>query len=427
MRKRVGQSGSGANLRGSQSAVFELAFNAIPDLMAIIDIEDKILWCNRALAARYGADARQLIGKRCCEIFHDFGQPPSSCLHRLMKSDGAEHVGEFEMASLDGHFRVTVTPLRGAYGEILGSVHVLRDVTASKRQEAALRRAREELQRCVEDRLDELAALRGQLESEAQAREAAQAAANQQREMLLRLDRVDAMGFLAASLAHELNQPLAAIMTNAQTALRMLEADKPASENLRRILDDIVADDRRAGDIIRDMRCMLQGTPTSFSNLSVSELLRKTQQLTHGDAASRGIVLQVHVPRADIRIRGCETQLLQVLLNLVLNAFEALEMHSPGRRVVRISAKSAPDNCCMISVRDSGKGIDLGNQERIFEPLCGSKMRGLGMGLAICRMIIHAHGGRIWVESNPPRGATFRFVLPRSSVGFYGGGRVEIP
>ncbi|HWU40991.1 MAG TPA: PAS domain S-box protein, partial [Candidatus Acidoferrum sp.] len=231
------------------------------------------------------------------------------------------------------------------------------------------------------------------------------------RRELAHMSRVTMMGELTASLAHELNQPLTAIVSNAHAGERYLAGPTPPLEELRAILADVSADAQRAGEVIRRLRGLLKKDTTRFLPLDLNELIREVVALTQTDALIRhqpiALTLALDLPP----IRGDRVQLQQVLLNLVLNGMEAMEPLPATAR--QLSLQTLPAGTAVrVAVQDRGPGIPPDKRETIFDAFVTTKTQGLGMGLAISRSIVEAHGGRIWVENNPERGATFWFSLP---------------
>ena len=231
------------------------------------------------------------------------------------------------------------------------------------------------------------------------------------RQEMAHIGRVSAMGVLTASLAHELNQPLTAILNNAQVAQRFLDDAVVNTEEIREILADIVADDKRAADVIRRLRFLLKKGELEYVSLDVNDLVTEVARLVRSDAAMRHISMRLETPRGLPRVRGDRVQLQQVVLNLVLNALDA--MREPGPDDRRLVIETMQDGDVIgVTVRDSGSGIEEKDAERIFDPLFTTKGEGLGMGLAIARTLVEAHGGRLTGANHEDGGATFRFTLP---------------
>lgn len=243
-------------------------------------------------------------------------------------------------------------------------------------------------------------------------RKEAESELQQQREELAHVTRISTMGELAASLAHELNQPLTAILSNAQAAQRFL-AVKPADlEEIKDILRDIVEDNNRAGEVIRRMRALVKKDDLAFVALDLAGLIRDVVQLVHSDADLRNVRMSFESASQLPLVRGDKVQLQQVMLNLLLNAFDAMKDTPVNEREVITRAETKGAGSVEVSVRDHGTGLTSDKLDKIFQPFYTTKREGLGMGLSISRSIIGTHGGRLWAENNADRGATFYFTVP---------------
>jgi PAS domain S-box-containing protein len=238
-----------------------------------------------------------------------------------------------------------------------------------------------------------------------------------QRGELAHLTRVSTMGELAASLAHELNQPLTAILSNAQAAQRFLAANPADVEELGEILKDIVQDDSRASEVIQRMRALVKKEDLAFAPLDLGGVVRDVAALVHSDAILQEVRILLEVKPDLPPVRGNKVQLQQVVLNLLLNAFEAMKDWPAHEREVKVHVERDGARMVKVAVRDRGTGLNSGKLDKIFQPFYTTKREGLGMGLSISRSIIDAHGGRLWAENNPDRGATFYCTLPVSEEG----------
>jgi len=229
---------------------------------------------------------------------------------------------------------------------------------------------------------------------------------------LAHVARVSTLGQLSTALAHELNQPLGAILSNADAAEMLLDAEPPALDKVREILADIRKDDERAGEVIRRMRALLQKRELARQRLDVNELVQSVLELVKVDASRRGTEIRPELAQVPLPTRGDRVHLQQVLLNLLVNGMEAAaSLQSPSRRLtVRTGRNTAGE--IEVSVSDNGPGIPAEQLPRLFEPFFTTKPHGMGMGISIARTIIRAHNGRIWAENNPGGGALFRFTLP---------------
>lgn len=234
-------------------------------------------------------------------------------------------------------------------------------------------------------------------------------------EEMRQVSRVAMMGELTVSLAHELNQPLGAILNNAQAARRMLASERPDLEEIGAALDDIVRDNSRAVEIIVQVRALFQRGEMPNAQLDLRQILLDVESLLRHEAMLKGIVLRLAIPEALPNLAGQRTQLMQLLLNLVLNAFDAVSESPAARREVEMRATYDGAGHIQVAVCDSGKGIDPSTIPRLFDAFFTTRKNGIGLGLAIARSIVENHGGRLWAEHNPDRGATFQFELPVKS------------
>ncbi|MGF6776369.1 trifunctional serine/threonine-protein kinase/ATP-binding protein/sensor histidine kinase [Paraburkholderia sp. GAS334] len=229
---------------------------------------------------------------------------------------------------------------------------------------------------------------------------------------LAHANRVATMGQLAASIAHEVNQPIAATVTNAQAALRWLSAQPPGIDEVGQVLGRIIKDANRAGDVLGRIRGLIRKTPPRKEPVDINEAIREVIELTRGEASKIGASVQTQLADGLPFIEGDRVELQQVLLNLIINAIEAMSGVSDGVRQLHISTGRADSSYVLVTVRDWGPGFAPHSAERVFAPFYTTKPTGLGMGLSICRSIIDAHGGRLWASANLPRGAVVQFTVP---------------
>ena len=239
----------------------------------------------------------------------------------------------------------------------------------------------------------------------------------QQRNELAHLSRVTMLGELSGSLAHELNQPLSAILSNAQAAQRFLARDASNLDEVREILKDIVEQDKRAGEVIRRLRLLLTKGEVHRQPLDLSEVLLEVLKLVRSDLVNQGVAVTTDLASDLPAVSGDRVQMQQVLLNLVMNGCDAMSDIEHSRRW--LSLKTARDDGAgvRVSVADQGCGIPQEKLARVFEPFFTTKSQGMGLGLAVCRSIVEAHRGRLWAESGPGIGATFHFTLPAARTG----------
>jgi len=344
-------------------------FNVSLDLLSIANTDGYFLRLNPAWERTLGYTSEELLAKRFLEFVHP--DDMESTLKALSSLASRQKVFYFEnrYRCKDGTYRWLQWSSSPA-GNLIYSA--ARDVTENKRAEAE---------------------------------------AFQARSQLFQLDRLSRMGELTASLAHELNQPLAAILSNAQAGLRFLQSGKIDLDELREILQDITQDDQRAGSVIRSLRSMVKREEVERKPVILNNVLNDVVQIFHTESVFRNVRVETELDGSLPPVLGDKVQLQQVVLNLILNAADAMSENPPEQRKIILCTR-VKDDRVRVTVRDFGAGVDQANLERIFEAFFTTKGAGLGMGLNICRAVVEAHGGRIRAENNPDRGATFVFELP---------------
>ena len=242
-------------------------------------------------------------------------------------------------------------------------------------------------------------------------RRQAELEAESHRNELAHLSRVTMLGELSGSLAHELNQPLTSILSNAQAAQRFL-AQGGNLDEVGEILKDIVAEDRHAGEVIQRLRLLLKKGEVRHDPLDMSEVVQDVLRLVRSDLVNQGVAVATEIASHLPAVRGDRVQLQQVLLNLVMNGCDAMAGSLAVDRALVVRAEAADGDGVHVSVSDNGSGIPDDQTERIFDPFFTTKAHGMGLGLAVCRTIITAHGGRLWAVGNDGRGATLHFAVP---------------
>jgi PAS domain S-box-containing protein len=361
-------------LRASEER-FAKAFRFGPDAVAIVRIDDaSLIDVNERWESLFGHMRAEVQGRTAAEINLYVNPADRDTFYAKAKTAGFVRDFEVDMRTRLGRLRRVVlnaetVELGGAPGFII----LVRDVTEQRQAE----------------------------------REAAE-----QREQLAHLTRVAMLGGLSGALAHELNQPLTAILSNAQAGQRLLKKTPVDLQDLHEIFEDIEHADKRAGEVIRRLRALLkkgdaQRQPVDFSNL-VHEVL----ELTHANLVAYNVEVITRLKEDLPRVLGDRVQLQQVLLNLIVNACDAMRSTAVARR--RLTVVGAVDEVgrVRISVADCGSGLDGTDLERLFEPFVTTKEHGLGVGLSISRAVVTAHGGRLWAETNGEGGATFHVSLP---------------
>ncbi len=272
---------------------------------------------------------------------------------------------------------MTKCPLKDDAGEPYSILTIATDVTESKRAEKELRRLQMELAHAT---------------------------------------RVMTMGALTTSIAHEVNQPLAGVVTNGNACLRWLAIDPPDLEEARDAVNRIIRDGIRASEVIKRTRTLLKKSPPEKRTLDINEIVGETISLAQYEIQKNKILLQTQFSMELPMIAGDKIQLQQVLLNLLMNGIDAIKTATDGAARLSVETRNYEADKIIVAIKDSGVGLDAGSLEKIFESFYTTKKEGMGMGLSISRSIIEAHGGRLWAIPNDGEGATFQFTLPVGSV-----------
>jgi len=342
---------------------------AVPDLMFVLDKDGVYVDFHAPDPALLVVPADRLIGRNVREVFPpDLAERVTRCLAETTAS-GEPRTLEYDTA-IDGkvrHWEARVVPC--GPDKVLS---IVRDVTERKVAEQEARELRDEL---------------------------------------AHVGRVTSLGALTGSLAHEINQPLASIMANAQAALRLLDSPRLDKAELREALDDIVSDDRRAGEVLRRLRALLTKEAPESRPLDIKDTMEEILQLVHSDVVMRRVALETDLATDLPLVQGDRVQLQQVALNLLINAFEAVQDLDVARRRVALQA-TRQDGHVVVSVVDHGRGIATADIDRIFEPFYTTKPDGMGLGLPICRTIAVSHGGALTAAANDHGGMTFSLRLP---------------
>jgi len=283
-----------------------------------------------------------------------------------------------------------------------------------KEAEAALQQARDQLQIRVDERTAELRQSNEQLLAEMAERKRAEEAYYEAQAELATVSRRSALGTLAASISHEVNQPLAAVVTNADACSIWLASDPPNLEEARAAVDSIAREGTRASEVIRRIRAMFTKATLERTSMQINELISEAVALMQSELQRNQVALTTELADNLPTTTGDRVQLQQVIVNLVRNAIEAMSSVTgrPRRLVIRSERKSEGE--LLVAVRDSGIGIEPKDQKRLFNAFFTTKPQGMGMGLSICDSIIQTHGGRLWASNNSDHGATLQFTLPAS-------------
>jgi len=244
-------------------------------------------------------------------------------------------------------------------------------------------------------------------------RRRAQNEAERQQSELTHAARLVLVGEMTASIAHEVSQPLSAILSNADAAEMLLQADPPPLDEIRQILEDIRRDDMRAYEIIRNLRRLLSKGELRIEDIDINEIASSALMLARSDAVRRGIVIRLSLEAGLPRAGGDPVHLQQVMLNLLINAMDAMQDVPPGERQIEVVTRRHGAKSVEVCVVDAGPGIASAQITRVFDSFYSTKADGMGLGLSIARAIVQTHGGTIWAENNGSgRGTSFRFTIP---------------
>ena len=304
-------------------------------------------------------------------------------------------------------YTLSLGPKRISFLVVFGFLAVLTSWMSTKRRQAeeGLRQARDELDMRVQERTKELQHANEIL------RERAEQLQKVQTE-LAHVSRVMTLGELTASIAHEVNQPLAAIVTNSNACLRWLGGTTPNFPEARQAVERIIKDGYRASDVISRVRTLVKKAPPRKELVDLNEVIVEVSALAQSEARENNVLLK-HALAGDLSpVLGDRVQLQQVILNLIINGLESMAKVNEGERELSVSSGTNESGDLIVAVRDSGAGLDPVDFERVFDAFFTTKPEEMGMGLAICRTIIESHGGRLWATANSPHGAVFQFTLP---------------
>jgi PAS domain S-box-containing protein len=360
-------------LRTSE-ARFRTFVDHATDAFVLAGEDGTILDVNRQASESLGYSRAELIGMRAADIDPDANSIIAEAISRRIEL-GEIVTFEATARRKDG----TVFPVEVRVREFIQggrrlSIALMRDITDRKRADEAMRDMRAEL---------------------------------------VRANRIATMGQLTGSIAHEVNQPLTAMVSNANATMRFLNRREPELEEARQAINCIVKDGHRAGDVLRGIRALVKKAKPQTEQLDINVLTREVIELTRSEAIRNGVLVRADLTDGLPLVEGDRVQLQQVLLNLIINGFEAMSA-SDSTRELSISSLKTEDDQVLVAVRDSGPGLAPDTLERLFESFYTTKPDGMGMGLAICRSIVEGHGGQLWA-ANGPRGAVFQFTLPVKS------------
>lgn len=233
-----------------------------------------------------------------------------------------------------------------------------------------------------------------------------------QRAELARVTRLMALGELTASIAHEVNQPLAAVVMNGEASLRWLARQPPDLEEARLAVQRLIRDSKRASEIVQRTHALVKGAPPSKDRLNINETILEVIASLHGEVQRNGIALRTELSNGLQLVSADRIQVRQVIFNLLVNAIEAMSEADAMPRELLVRSRKDEPNGVLVAVQDSGRGLEAGSPDRVFDAFYTTKSTGMGMGLAISCSIIEAHSGRLWATDSVPKGALFQFTLP---------------
>jgi PAS domain S-box-containing protein len=363
--------------RQQSEARYRALFDYAPDGILVADLQRRIVDANPSICQMLGYDRDELVALEAGDIVADReGEQIAPALEAIMTT--AAHYREWLLRRKDGStFPAEVVATLMPYGAIMAMV---RDVTERHSMEAERREA--------EDMLRDL------------------------RTELARIGRLSMLGEFAATIAHEVNQPLAAIVANSDASLRWLAADPPNLDEVREALVRITRDSQRAHDVIRRTRAVVARREPEIAEVDLNQAIREVILMTRAEQ-EKSLVRVVPDLQADLpAVRGDRIELQQVILNLFLNSFEAMRSVTGRERVLTVRTNLEAPAMVRVSVQDSGEGFDPAASDRLFDHLFTTKVGGTGLGLGVSRSIIEAHEGRLWAEPATPQGAVFQFTVP---------------
>jgi len=369
-----------AKLRDSERR-YATTLSSIGDAVIATDVQARITFMNPVAEALTGWPQHEAMGRPLPEVFRIINEetrqtvedPAGKVLRLGIQVGLANHTVLLRKGGGEVPIDDCGSPILSDEGSITGAVLVFRDLSPRQRAEAALRNAEAEL---------------------------------------ARVSRLTTMGELAASIAHEMNQPLMAIVTNAEACLVWLAANDPHVGKAREAAERIIRDGHRAGDVIRSIHTLAKKSPPQIVDLSINDTIVDVLGLIQAELRRQNVSLQTDLARENGLVCGDRVQLQQVILNLVKNAVEAMQAVLDRPRELRISSQLQGDRHLLVCVEDNGTGLEAGKMDRVFTPFFTTKPEGVGVGLSICRSIVEAHGGRISASHRQPYGSIFQFTLP---------------
>jgi PAS domain S-box-containing protein len=349
-------------------------FERSPDRMAIVGRDYRYQRVNPAFARRWSMPQEAIVGMHVAGLIGSerFEQLNKAYLDRCFAGEETYYADWLARSDGRRYLAVTHSPLRPSSEQVEAALVIIRDLTEHMLAVDTLRETQMQL---------------------------------------AHVNRVTTMGQMTASIAHEVNQPIAAVVANAGAGLRWLAAQPPDLKEIRETFEGIIIAGKQAGEVVNRIRGLVKKVPAQKAALDINEAILETIALTRSEMRQHDIVLKTELANDLPRILGDRIQLQQVMLNLIVNAIEAMSESSEGPRELLIRSEIDVPDGVMVTVRDWGPGLKPESLNHLFDPFYTTKPAGMGMGLSICRSITEAHGGRLWATANTPRGAVFQFTL----------------
>ncbi|MBF0485848.1 MAG: GAF domain-containing protein [Candidatus Omnitrophica bacterium] len=365
---------------------WERTFDSVPDLIAILDSEHRVVQVNQALAAKLGKKREECVGLACFNVIHGTNEPPVFCPHSQTLKDRCEHCVEINEPSLGGNLLVTTTPLLDDNGKLVGTVHVARDITEQKKAEQILKRDKETFERLVTERTKELMSAKVQLEM---------------------AKRLSDIGTLSATVAHELRNPLAAIGMAVENIRR-----KAQNPDLEKHLANIGKKITESDQIINNLLFYSRLKPPHYEAVNIVHTMDECVELAEKHTKTSVQITKMFDSLGDPVIDADPVQMREVFSNILNNACDAL----PGNGGSIVLKGESQDGFITVLVQDNGHGMSREHAERAFDPFFTTKAKGTGLGLAVCRQVVSFHGGTITIDSEPGKGTAVMVRLPRKNV-----------
>src|SRR5262245_12203715 len=397
------------------SGEMEVLLDSVPAFIWYKDCENRILRANRLAAESMGLSVDQLEGRSTFDLYPDEAAKYHHDDLEVIRS-GQPKLGIVEiLTTASGEKRWVRTdkiPYRNQDGEIVGVIVFAVDISERVQAEEALQRAHDELERRVDERTRQLAATVEILQKEMVERQRAEERVRQQQAEVAHVLRLRTVEGMAAQLAHEINQPLAAVMNFASGLARRLSCADLDVAAAQRVTDQISREALRAAEVVRRLRAFLRKDAPRKELCDARDVVREAASLIDDEARRAGVELHLDLDPHDAPVEIDAIQVEQVVLNLLRNALEAMDERSSGPRSIVVQTVTARDGGVEVRVRDNGPGLPVDDVQQLFEAFFTTKEKSLGMGLSISQKIVEAQGGALWAAANREGGATFAFTLP---------------